>query len=257
MLDAVLLGALAQSSLILTGLAVYAITVPVKVVGSIAGYGIGALLGAIAFDLIPEQSSLSSLESALWLLAGAAVFIAADYVVETRLSGGGAKEENPASSAAASKAEGSPDEADGGADAPMGIVVGSVVDGVPESLIFGIGVALLQPVSIPFLAAVFISNIPQALAPSSDLAKAGWKPSRMTLMWGGVVIACGIAAGVGFVVASLLPDAIGARAAAFAAGGLLAMLTNSLVPFAYERAGWLAGVFTVVGFAVAVATAGV
>ena len=231
MIDAVLLGAVAQSSLILTGLAVYIVSVPPRIVGSIAGYGVGALLGAIAFDLIPESSVLSALESSLWLLIGAAVFIVADWFIEKRLSSD-----------------------DGGGGGPMGIVVGSVVDGVPESLIFGIGVATLQPLSIPFLAAVFISNIPQALAPSADLVKRGWKVGRMTLMWSAVVVACGIAAGIGFIFATAVSDTTGARAAAFAAGGLLAMLTNSLVPFAYERAGAQAGIWTVVGFAVAVAT---
>jgi ZIP family zinc transporter len=237
MLEALLLGALAQSSLILTGLAVYVVKVPDRIVGAIAGYGVGALLGAIAFDLIPESSILPTVETSLWLLVGASVFIVADYLVETRLAAG--------SPSGASESTG------GG---PLGIVVGSVVDGVPESLIFGIGVATLQPVSIPFLAAVWISNIPQALAPSSDLVKSGWTPGRMTIMWTGVVIACGFAAALGFIGANLLPDALGGRAAAFAAGGLLAMLTNSLVPFAYERAGWLAGIMTVVGFAIAVAT---
>jgi len=238
MIDAVLLGALAQSSLILTGLAVYFVTVPSKIVGSIAGYGVGALLGAVAFDLIPESSVLPTLETALWLLIGAGIFVVADYLVETRLGAGG----------------GSGDKKDGEGQGPMGIVVGSVVDGVPESLIFGIGIATLQPLSIPFLAAVFISNVPQALAPSSDLAKSGWKPTRMTLMWAGVVIACGVAAGLGYLGASFLGDVTGGRAAALAAGGLLAMLTNSLVPFAYERAGAQAGIWCVVGFAVAVAT---
>jgi len=232
MLDALLLGGAAQSSLILTGLVVFALAVPATVVGSIAGYGVGALLGAIAFDLIPESEVLPLVESALWLLIGALVFIVADRIVEARFS--------------------SSDDDDGGGS-PMGIVVGSVVDGVPESIIFGIGVATLQPVSIPFLAAVFISNIPQALAPSADLAKAGWTPVRMTMMWTGVVVACALAAGAGFIVADLVPDTTGARAAALAAGGLLAMLTNSLVPFAYKRAGALAGIFTVVGFAISMA----
>ena len=238
MLEALLLGALAQSSLILTGLAVYLVKVPDRVVGAIAGYGVGALLGAVAFDLIPESDVLPTLETSLWLLVGAGVFIVADYLVETKLSVG-------SNDSAAG-------ESDGGG--PLGIVVGSVVDGVPESVIFGIGVATLQPLSIPFLAAVWVSNIPQALAPSADLARSGWKPIRMTAMWAGVVIACGVAAALGFVGASLLPDALGGRAAAFAAGGLVAMLTNSLVPFAYQRAGSLAGITTVVGFAGAVAT---
>src|SRR6187431_1888937 len=124
MLEALLLGALAQSSLILTGLLVYLVKVPDRVVGAIAGYGVGALLGAVAFDLIPESDVLPTLETSLWLLVGAGVFIVADYLVETKLSAG--------------SKDSAAGESDGGG--PLGIVVGSVVDGVPESVIFGIGV---------------------------------------------------------------------------------------------------------------------
>src|SRR3954469_24617003 len=140
MLESLILGALAQSSLIITGLVVYVVNVPGKVVGAIAGYGVGALLGAIAFDLIPESEVQPLLQSAFWLLAGASVFVVADWVVETRLTGGDTV-----------------NEADKETGNPIGIVVGSVVDGIPESIIFGIGVATLQPLSIPFLAAVWIS----------------------------------------------------------------------------------------------------
>ena len=91
---------------------------------------------------------------------------------------------------------------------PLGIVVGAVVDGVPESLIFGIQLAAGHGISVAFVAAVFVSNIPQALAPSVDLAAAGWKPLRMATMWGVVVIACGVTAGLGFVLA----DAMACRA---------------------------------------------
>jgi ZIP family zinc transporter len=231
MWDAFLLGAIGQVSLVLAGLAAYVVRLPAWVVGALAGYGGGALLGAIAFDLVPEASALPGLESAFWLLVGAAVFVVADRVVERAVGG---DDETP---------EGS---------SPLGIVVGSVVDGVPESVIFGIGIASGQPVSIAFLAAVFISNIPQAFAPSADLAKAGWSPFRLAGMWGVVVLACGIAAAAGFVVAEAL-GVNGDRAAAFAAGGLIAMLTDSLLPYAFERARVQAGVWVVVGFAVALA----
>jgi ZIP family zinc transporter len=228
LLQAVIVGALSQSALLLSGLAVYVVRVPRRVVGVLSGYGAGALVGAIAFDLIPEGEGLgSNLDVAAWLLLGAAVFVVADRLVESRFGDGAAS--------------------------GMGIVVGSVVDGVPESLIFGIQLAAGQGLSIAFLAAVFVSNIPQALAPSVDLAESGWKPARMALMWGVVVVACGMTAGAGF----LLADALGIdgdRAAAFAAGGLLAMMTNSLMPFAFERAGALAGIMTVVGFAASLAT---
>jgi ZIP family zinc transporter len=139
-------------------------------------------------------------------------------------------------------------DAGGGA---LGIVLGAIVDGVPESLIFGISLAAGTGVSASFLAAVIVSNIPQALAPSADLAAAGWSRARLALLWGAVVVACGLAAGLGYAVGAAR-GSTGDRMAALAAGGVLAMLTNSLMPFAFQRGGQLAGLWTVVGFALAV-----
>ena len=228
MLRAILLGAAAQSSLIISGLAVYGVRFPAKTVGALAGFGAGALISAVAFDLIPESQSLANPEVALWLLIGAGVFVVSDRIVETRFG-------------------------EEGASGPLGIVVGSVVDGIPESLIFGIQIAAGQGLSAAFVAAVWVSNIPQALAPSADLADSGWRMGRMTVMWGSVVGACGVAGGAGYLLADAL-GSTGARAAALAAGGLLAMLTDSLMPYAFNRGGSQAGVWTVVGFAAAIAS---
>jgi zinc transporter, ZIP family len=229
-LEAVLLGAAAQSSLILSGLVVYGVRVPTKVIGALAGFGAGALVAAIAFDLIPESEGLDEVELALWLLVGAAAFVVSDRIVEARFG-----------------------SEDASGPAPLGIVVGAVVDGVPESAIFGIQIATGQPISPAFLGAVFVSNVPQALAPSADLASAGWRWTRLLAMWSVVVIACGVTAGLGYAVAQV-SGATGDRAAAFAAGGLLAMLTDSLMPYAFDRGGSWAGAWTVVGFAVSLAS---
>jgi ZIP family zinc transporter len=225
MLRAFGLGLLAQPSLLLAGLLACKATVPRRVVGVLAGFGAGAMLAAISFDLIAEASGLDSWELGTWMLAGVAVFLVGDRVVERRFG----------------------NEGTGGA---MGIVVGSVVDGVPESIIFGIQLATGLPVSASFLAAVLVSNVPQALAPSADLAAAGWGMRRLARLWLLVVLACGVSAALGYVAADIGSDITGSRMAALAAGGLLAMLTNSLMPFAYERGRELAGVATVVGFCV-------
>ena len=139
---------------------------------------------------------------------------------------------------------------DEGTGGPMGIVVGSVVDGVPESAIFGIQIGTGATISVGFLAAVFVSNIPQAIAPSADLFASGWSPRKLGTLWLLVVLACGVAAALGYLATEASSDALGDRAAAVAAGGLLAMLTNSLMPFAFERGKSLAGAATVVGFCV-------
>ena len=223
MLHAFGLGALAQSSLLLAGLLVCWVTVPRRVVGVLAGFGAGAMLAAISFDLIAETKGLEQWELALWMLVGVAVFLLGDRIVERRFGS----------------------EGTGGA---MGIVVGSVVDGVPESIIFGIQLATGLAISASFLAAVLVSNIPQAIAPSADLAAAGWGARRLGRLWLLVVVACGVAAALGYLAANATGAVNGDRMAPLAAGGLLAMLTNSLMPFAFERGGELAGAATVVGF---------
>lgn len=223
MLDAFALGTLAQSSLLLAGLFACWVTMPRRLVGVLAGFGAGALIAAVSFDLIGEAEELASWQLGIWMLVGVAVFLGGDYLVDRRFGSEGSGRS-------------------------MGIVVGSVVDGVPESIIFGIQIATGFPVSVSFLAAVFVSNIPQAVAPSADLAASGWTTRRVGTLWLLVVLACGVAAGLGFLVADATGAATGDRMAALAAGGLLAMLTNSLMPFAYERGGALAGAATVVGF---------
>ena len=222
MLKAIALGTLAQSALLLSGLLVYWVHFPPRFVGVLAGFGAGALIEAVSFDLVAEATNLDSLQFAVWMLVGAAILLIGDAIVDRRFGGGGA----------------------------MGIVVGSVVDGVPESAIFGIQVATGFPISIGFFAAVFVSNFPQAIAPSADLAKRGWKIGRLVGMWALVLVACGVASGLGYLLANSFSAVAGDRMAALAAGGLLAMLTNSLMPFAFERGGQLAGVGTVLGFCI-------
>jgi ZIP family zinc transporter len=228
MLQAFSLGLVAQLSLVICGLIVFWVKVPSKVTGVLGGLGAGLLLGAVAFDLVPSAELLSPVELALWTLGGAAVFVVSDRIVEAKFD---------------SK----------GGTAALGIVIGSIIDGVPESLIFGIQVATGVPISVAFLVAVFVSNVPQALAPSADLATSGWSMPKLVGMWAAVAVACGVAAALGWGAASLTSDANGQRAAAFAIGGVLAMLTDSLMPFSFERAEDWAGVWTVIGFAASLA----
>jgi zinc transporter, ZIP family len=227
-LEALGWGLLAQSSLLVAGLVVCWITVPTKLVGILGGFGAGAMIAAVSFDLLPEaQVHIEPWQTGLWMLAGVAVFLLADAFVERRFGSEGA----------------------GGA---MGIVVGSVVDGVPESAILGVQVGAGLTISLGFVAAVFISNIPQAIAPSADLAASGWGARRLGRLWLLVVLACGAAAALGFLATDVASAVQGERAAALAAGGLLAMLTNSLMPFSFERGGPLAGAATALGFCLSV-----
>lgn len=223
-----LIGVLSQSSLLLSGLAVYLVKVPDRIVGWIAGFGAGALISAISYDLFTRKSEaqIGIIESGLWLLFGSLIFIGGDYIIDKRI---GHDNTGPA----------------------LGIILGAIVDGVPESVILGLQLAAGITFSGAFLFAVWISNIPQALAPSSDLIQRGWSKEKMALVWGGVVLICGIASGLGYLLSNQSSDAAAFKMASFAAGGLLSMLTDSLIPFAYKKGGVISGIWTVVGFVVA------
>lgn len=222
-IGAFLLAAFAQSSLLAGGLIVYPFKFSSRVLGWLAAFGAGALLSAVSFDLIPEAAALATIESAVLLIAGAGIYLVADRLVEARFGGEGSGN-------------------------TMGIVVGAIVDGVPESLIFGIAVTSGEPISVALVAAVWVSNLPQAMAPSSELAKQGWSWVKTGGMWAAVVLACALTALLGYAIGVNSATATGAGAAAIAAGGVIAMLTDSLLPFAYTKGGRQAGFWAVVGF---------
>jgi ZIP family zinc transporter len=222
MLDAFLFSSLAQAPLILGGLIVYWFRIPMRVVGWLGGFGAGALVSAIAYNLVVSGDTLGKADLVIWLMTGAIVFAGLDAIVEKRF---------------------------GEQAGALGIVLGSIIDGVPESVIFGIQIATATAISPAFLTAVMISNIPQAIAPSADLAENGWKWAKVAGMWAAVVVIAGIAGALAYIVGMMVPSDTGARISLFAAGGLLAMLTTSLIPFSSERGGLVTGIWAVAGFA--------
>lgn len=222
MFDAFLFSALAQSPLILGGLLVYWFKIPMRVVGWLGGFGAGALVSAIAYNLVVAGDTLSKADLVIWLMVGAIVFATLDAIVEKRF---------------------------GEQAGALGIVLGAIIDGVPESVIFGIQIATATAISPAFLTAVMISNIPQAIAPSADLAESGWKWAKVAGMWLAVVVIAGIAGALAYVVGTMVPSDTGARISLFAAGGLLAMLTTSLILFSSERGSLVTGIWAVAGCA--------
>jgi zinc transporter, ZIP family len=225
MINAFLFAALAQAPLILGGLIVYWFKVPTKIIGWLAGLGAGSLVSAIAYNLIAQADRAGLTVVVGGMLIGAGVFAGLDYLVEKRF---------------------------GEAAGAIGIVLGAIIDGVPESIIFGVQIATGSAPNAAFLTAVMISNIPQSMAPSADLRMQGRTMARTARMWIGVVVICGLTGGITWLLASMFPKITGDFASAFAAGGLLAMLIDSLIPFGYERGGILTGVWGVVGFALSI-----
>ena len=231
MLSAVLWGGLAAASL-LVGFYLASRGLTNRTVGLIMGFGAGALISAIAYELVPE-SALGG--GAMWaaFLLGAISFFLADWFVDRR---GGADRKD----IAGDKAGGS----------GLAIFIGTLLDNVPESIVLGMGLALGGAINLAFLAAVFISNLPEGVAGTLNLEAAGRSRSNIFWMWTALVIISTVWAGLGYLAGIWLPGVNGRITQAFAAGAMLTMLADAMMPEAFEHGGKLVGIFTVMGFLV-------
>lgn len=129
--------------------------------------------------------------------------------------------------------------------------MGTALDGIPESIVLGLSLVGGKTVSFAMLVAIFISNLPEAIASTSDLKKDRWHPNTILCMWGVVVICSGIASAIGFSLFGNLPPVVAAFTMTFAGGALLTMLADAMMPEAYRDTGAWAGVVTACGFGVA------
>lgn len=216
--------------------------VPRKIVAVIMGFGAGVLISALAFALMDDAFKTGGFVGAAGgFLAGAAVYTLANRLLATR----GAKHRKRSG-------EEQPTEGENpGSGSAM--AVGALIDGIPESI--AIGVSLLQggAVSMATVAAVFLSNIPEGLSSSAGMRKAGRSSGYVFGLWSAIAVASGLASIAGVVVFRNVPPAALAFTTATAAGGILAMLSDTMIPEAFESAHDWAGVATTLGFLAAFA----
>jgi ZIP family zinc transporter len=229
-------GAVGASALLVGALVAYLLAPSRSVIAVVMALGTGLLTGSVSFELIDEALKTRTVGwVSLLVLVGAAVFTVGDWLLER---GGGGKRKDPSGA----QAEG----------APLAIVLGSVLDGIPESFVLGLTV-LQGGVSLSLLAGVVLSNLPEGMSSSSGLKAAGWPRCRVVLMWLAVVAVSALSAAAGYVMLDPASGHTGALVQAFAAGALLAMLADTLLPEAYAVEGVMTGPLVVAGFAVSIA----
>ena len=229
-------GALASSSLLLGAAVALAAPLPERAVGLLTAFGAGVLISAVAYELVEEAFNTSSDGVAAGLAAGSLTFYVGDVLID-RMGGEDRK-----------SMEGK--QASGVA---LALVLGTVLDGIPESAVLGLGLLGGSGVSVAMLAAVFLSNFPEAAAATTGLAKSGWTAPRILGLWAVVVAVSGLASMAGFAFFDGASPTVVAFVLAFAGGAILTMLTDTMVPEAYRLGGKPAGLFTTLGFALAFA----
>ena len=233
MLEAAFFGLVTAGSLWI-GAALAVFTRPAtRWIGLAMAFGSGALIAAVAYELVFEAFETDSAVASAGFAVGALTFYGGDWAIDRK--GGHGR-----------KSAGGQDQLAGQANA---IVLGTILDGIPESFVLGASVQEGSGVTVALVVGVFVSNIPESLSATSGLRTAGWGTGRVFAMWSAVVAASVMAAAAGWFLLDLMPAAGGAFALAFAGGALLVMLADTLMPEAFELAGREAGLVTALGFA--------
>jgi zinc transporter, ZIP family len=211
-----------------------------RITGLVMGFGAGTLLSAIAYQLVPVSGLGNGWQVGGGLVAGALTYYLADALVDR---GGGSGRQKIKTHAA---------DAEGGSGLAM--FLGALLDGLPEAFVLGIGMGMGGSISAAFVVAILVSNVPQGVAGTTSLLAAGWSGRGIAGLWGALTVACAVVAGLGFASAGALAGD-GLAVEAFAAGALLMVLADSMIPEAYTHGGRAVGLATVGGYLVATALA--
>jgi zinc transporter, ZIP family len=219
-------GVVAASSLVLGMLLGLARSWPSRLIGLVLAFGAGALISAVSFELFQEGIDVGGATAVgLGLAAGAIAYFMAARAVEHI--------------------------GPGGASGGTALALGSFLDGIPEQTVLGIGLAAGQGVSVALLVAIFVSNLPESIGSSVDMRSAGASVRTIRLLWLGIATACALFTPLGYQLAQWTGGHFQAAINGFAAGALIVMLVDSMIPEATTKSGRVSGLATTLGFAVA------
>jgi len=235
-------GFVAGAALLIGAAVGYFIEVPQRLIAGIMAFGSGVLISALSFELMDEAYRQGGFDATAYgFLGGAAVYTAANWYLNHR----GAKHRKRSG-------EQQPSESDDSGSG-LAIAVGALLDGIPESIVIGLSMLKGGVVSTVAVAAIFLSNVPEGLSSAAGMKKAKRSAMYVFGIWGGIALASGLASLVGYTVFQNFSSEIVAATTAVAAGAILAMLVDTMIPEAFEVAHDYAGLITVAGFLAAFA----
>ncbi len=256
MLEAAFWGFVGGAALLVGAVMGLYLKVGLRIIGLVMAFGAGVLISAVAFELTEEAyRSAGSIAAALGLASGALTFFVGDWLID-RKGGhrrkspvhGGVRLPAPAADADHPASGGSSGAA---ASSGMALVLGALLDGIPESAAIGISLIGGGGVGTAMVAAVFLSNIPESMSATTGLKASGRSTGWILGLWSLVVAASTLASFAGYALLGGASEETVAFIQTFAAGAILTMLADTMMPEAVEHAGRMVGLLTVLGFLVA------
>ena len=232
-------GLLAGAALVIGATIAWFVQVPPRVVAAVMAFGAGVLISALAFDLVQEAADSAGVAPVVGGFAGGAVtYMLANKLLDrfgARHRKWSQKQPTESSQSGSGRA----------------IAVGALLDGVPESVVLGASLLGGGGVSTAVVAAVFISNLPEGLSSAAGMKQAGRSARYVFGVWSGIAVASGVAAALGYLLLGDATENTVAVITAFAAGAILTMLSDTMIPEAFERTHAWTGLIAAAGFLLA------
>lgn len=233
-LQAAFWGGVAGSALLLGALVGLFAPVRPRLIAAIMAFGAGVLISALSFELVlAAWRTDGALSTTSGFLGGALAFTLGNLVLARH----GAKHRK--------RSGGQIDEAQTGGTA---LALGALLDGIPESVVIGVSLLAGEGVGLVAVIAVFLSNIPEGLASATGMRRAGYTTGSVLLLWGAIALASAAAAGLGCYALTLDNRSSIAFIQALAAGAILAMIVDTMVPEAFAETHDFSGLIAVAGF---------
>ncbi|MDQ1105617.1 ZIP family metal transporter [Nocardioides zeae] len=227
-------------ALVVGALVAWFVRVPQRVVASVMAFGAGVLISALSFELVDEaEASGGLLATAAGFLVGAVAYVAANVALARR--GAAHRKRSGDQQASESEQPGS----------GTAIAVGALLDGVPESVVLGLSLLDGGTVGVAVLAAIVISNVPEGLSSAAGMKRSGRSARYVFGVWGGIAVISGVAALAGALLLQGAPAEAIAVVTALAAGAILAMVADTMIPEAFERTHLYTGLIAASGFLLA------
>ena len=247
MITAAMYGLIGGMALFIGALIGLYMKVSKRTVGVVMAFGSGVLISALTFDLMEKAYQLGGFDSvSIGFIAGALLFVFGDYLIDSyggssRKSGHGIQHAKKKITAVNSKL----------ASSGSAIFLGALLDGIPESAAIGIGLAAGKGVGLSMLVAVFLSNLPEGISGARGMKESGHSQGYIMTVWIGTIALSSVAAAMGYTFLGHASKDTIAATLALAAGAILAMIADTMIPEAFEEGGRFVALVTVTGFLLA------